>query len=112
MSPARHRGITAARAGTDRYCSVVAACPAELTVIAPAQLHMHCELSSSAGTFPIVTLADPGDHGPAITGRHGCGAPSAEATAGLAVDVHIPNPGIHAGPISVMTPAAVGALTD
>ena len=39
----------------------------------PAQVHMHVELLSSAGTSLIVTFSDPGAHGLAITGMHGCG---------------------------------------
>jgi hypothetical protein len=91
--------------------------PGELTVIVPAQVHMHVEVLSSAGISLIVTLSEPGDHGLAITGMHGCGVstPSAAlvaaATWGLAGDMHIPKVGMLAIEMSVTTPAGVPPCT-
>jgi hypothetical protein len=55
------------------------------------------ELLLSAGLFPIKTVGHPGTQGAAITGVQGWGfstpggkAAVADATAGLAIDVHIP----------------------
>ena len=91
--------------------------PAALTVIAPPHEHEHCDESSSAGTPPIVTSDDPGVHG-LSTGTHGCGvsvplaAAVADATCGLAIDVHIANGGTLLGATSVTTPAAAVADTS
>lgn len=68
--------------------------------ITPAQVHMHFEVLSSAGMFPIITVGAPGAHGAGITGMHGTGvrtpkaAVVAAATAGLAMDMHIPKGGM------------------
>ena len=84
-------------------------------MIAPPYVHMHCEASSSALTPFMVTRADPGVHG-LSWGTHGCGTRTpeadAEATAGLASDVHIPKVGIFSGDTSVITPAEVVADTS
>jgi len=65
------------------YWTVVFSCPGEETVIVPPQEHTHCDESSSAGTSPIVTFAEPGVHAPTITGMQGCGesTPCAAAVA-------------------------------
>lgn len=61
---------------------------------------MHFEVLSSAGMFPIITVGAPGAHGAGITGMHGTGvrtpkaAVVAAATAGLAMDMHIPKGGM------------------
>src|SRR4051794_30966045 len=60
---------------------------------------MHLEVLSSAGMPPSNTVAAPGAHG-AVTGTHGIGvntpraAAVAEATVGLAIDMHIPKVGM------------------
>src|SRR5215472_15922116 len=80
----------------------------------PAQVHSHCDESSSAATCSIVTLVAPGVHGES-TGTHGMGlktpdADVAEATWGLDSDMHIPNDGTFEGATSVTTPA--GLIAD
>lgn len=63
----------------------------------PPKLHMHLEELFSAGKLEIRTVGEPGAHGAAVTGVHGIGvrtpraAAVAEATAGLAIDWHMPN---------------------
>lgn len=57
---------------------------------------MHFEVALSAGNLPIMTVADPGAHGAAITGIQGCGvntpraAAVAAATWGFDGLMHIP----------------------
>ena len=82
----------------------------------PFQLHWHVDESTSAGTSLTVTLDDPGDHSPAMTGKHDCGtsvpaADEAACTAGFWSDRHRPKGGTFAGPVSLTTPAGVEALT-
>lgn len=93
--------------------------PAKLIVMAPPQLHMHCEELFKAGLLPIITVGEPGAQGAAITGMQGIGvntpsaAAVAAATIGLASDWHIPNGGmfsmgmlskiVAAGLFSIMT---------
>ena len=63
----------------------------------PPKLHMHLEELFKAGMLDTSTVGDPGAQGAAVTGVQGMGvrAPSAaavaEATAGLAMELHIPN---------------------
>jgi len=70
--------------------------------ITPAHMHMHFEELFKAGIFPIMTVGDPGTHGATVLGIQGIGvstpsaAAVAEATVGLARDVHIPNGGMFA----------------
>lgn len=60
---------------------------------------MHVQRLSdvNAGVPPTVTVGEPGAHGPAVTGMHGCGvrtpcaADVAEATCGFDSVVHMPN---------------------
>jgi hypothetical protein len=67
-----------------------------LTVISPAQLHIHLLLSSAAGSPAIVMLEAPGDQTPTMTGIQGIGVctPSAAAVAvitiGFVVELHMP----------------------
>ena len=71
--------------------------PAKLMVITPPNEQLHIDALLSAGLPPIITVGEPGDHGAAVMGVHGIGVstPSASAvapaTAGLAIDMHIPN---------------------
>jgi hypothetical protein len=103
--------------GGVRQVTVTDVWPAEPTVITPPQLQLHCDESSSAGTPPIVTFDDPGDHG-LSTGTHGWGVSTpdaalvAAATCGLASDVHSANGGTLLGATSVTTPAAAVASTS
>lgn len=63
----------------------------------PPQAHMHFEVLLSAGMFPTFTVGEPGAHGATVFGMHGIGvntpraAAVADATAGLAIDMHMPN---------------------
>ena len=67
---------------------------------------------------PILTLGEPGDHGPAGIGIQGIGvstpraAAVAAATIGLAIDWHIPNGGIfNMGIMSITLAAGAPAIT-
>lgn len=63
-------------------------------------MHMHLLELFNAGINPICTFAEPGVHGAAIAGMHGCGvrtpaaAAVAAATCGLDGELHIPKPEI------------------
>jgi|ERR1017187_789828 hypothetical protein len=77
---------------------------------------MQVDVLLSAGIPPIMTVAEPGVHG-AVTGTQGMGvstpkaAAVAEATAGLAMDMHMPNVGMFViGMESAMLAAGVVAL--
>jgi hypothetical protein len=65
--------------------------------ITPAHMHMHLEVSFRAGMLPIGSNGEPGVQGAVVFGMHGIGvstpraAEVAEATAGFANDVHMPN---------------------
>jgi hypothetical protein len=60
---------------------------------------MHCRVDvlSRVGNPPKVTVAAPGVQGAGVTGMHGIGvrtpnaAAVADATAGFAIDIHMPN---------------------
>ena len=68
-----------------------------VTVITPAQVHISTEVSFSAGAPPTIWVGEPGAHGAWVTGVHGIGvstpraAAVAAATAGFAMDTHMPN---------------------
>lgn len=70
--------------------------PGLVIEIMPPQLHMHLHVLVSANLFPIISVGSPGAHGVIVTGTHGCGvktpkaAAVAEATAGFAIDWHMP----------------------
>ena len=63
----------------------------------PPQLHMHLEVLFNAGILPINTVGLPGAQGAAVTGTQGMGvstpsaAAVADATVGLAMELHMPN---------------------
>lgn len=65
--------------------------------ITPAQLHMHLDVLFSSGILPNKMVGAPVVHGEEVAGIHGIGvktpiaADVAEATVGLAKDVHMPN---------------------
>ena len=71
--------------------------PGKLTLITPAQLHIHLEVLSSAGMFAINTVGAPGTQGAIVIGIHGIGvstpkaAAVAAATIGLAGELQTPN---------------------
>jgi len=71
-------------------------CPAKVTSIIPAHMHMHLQLSSKAGMFFTNTVGSPGTQGATVLGMQGMGvntpeaAVVAEATVGFAKDWHIP----------------------
>ncbi len=76
------------------------------------------ELLLSAGWLAISTVGHPGAQGADVTGVQGMGvstpkaAAVAEATAGLAIDVHIPKGSILAkGLLSIMVAAGIVAFT-
>jgi hypothetical protein len=83
----------------------------------PPQQHMHLEVLLRAGIPPIITVGEPGTHGAVVTGTQGIGvstpmaAAVADATVGLAIEVHIPNGGMLViGTKSMMLAAGVVAL--
>jgi len=84
-------------------------CPGEVTVITPPQLHMHCDVSSSALTPLILTRAEPGAQG-IRTGTQA--ATPVARVAGLIGDEHMTKVGMFAGVMSVITPAGVVAETS
>ncbi len=70
--------------------------PGFVTVMTPAQVHMHVLFAVNAGKLLISVLAAPGIHGAGTTGTHGTGEPRAAMTAGFVGAVHIPNGGMFA----------------
>src|SRR5260370_16608912 len=82
----------------------------------PPQQHWQVETLSRAGMPPIITVAAPGFHG-VVTGTQGIGvktpraAAVADATVGLAMDMHMPKGGMFVmGTKSMMLAAGVFAL--
>ena len=89
--------------------------PMEMT---PPQVHMQVQVLFRAGMPPIMVVAAPGVHGLVVTGMQGIGvrtpraAAVADATVGLAIDMHMPNGGMLViGIKSMMLAAGVVALT-
>src|SRR5690348_4439069 len=87
-------------------------------VMTPPQLHMQVHVLLSAGIPPIMQVAEPGVQGDVVTGMQGIGvktpraAAVAEATEGLAMDMHIPKVGMFfIGTKSMMFAAGAVALT-
>lgn len=77
-------------------------------------MHMSFELLFKAGKFPKSTVGEPGAHGADIAGIHGIGvntpsaAAVAEATVGLAIELHIPKGRIFAiGTLSMILAAGI-----
>lgn len=66
----------------------------------PPHMHMHLEVMFSAGAPPTITVGAPGTQGATVLGMQGMGvntpsaAAVAEATVGLANDMHTPNGGM------------------
>ena len=92
--------------------------PGKPIEITPPQVHMQVQVLFSAGMPPIIVVAAPGVHGDVVTGMHGMGvstpraAAVAEATVGLAIDMHMPKGGILVmGIKSMMLAAGAVALT-
>jgi len=79
---------------------MVVICPAKVMLTTPPQLHMQVEVLFSAGMLPIMQVAEPGVQGDVVTGMQGMGvstpraAAVAEATVGLAMDIHMPKVGM------------------
>lgn len=75
---------------------IVLNCPGLIICITPPYAHISFEELLSAGIFATRTVGQPGTHGAGITGVQGMGvntpsaAAVAEATAGLAIELHIP----------------------
>jgi hypothetical protein len=92
---------------------VVFIVPGIVTVMTPPHVHMHLLGDVRAGRPPMVVRVATGVHGPVGTGTHGCGVSTpraavvADATVGLASDVHIPNGGMFA-PGSMSETVAAG----
>lgn len=97
---------------------LVVAWPGKPMVITPPQVHMHVDVLLRAGMPPIMQVEEPGVQGDVVTGTQGIGvktpraAAVADATAGLAIDIHIPKVGIFVmGTKSMMFAAGAVALT-
>jgi len=79
---------------------LVVTCPGAVKEIMPPHMQLHMLVLFKAGMLPIITVAEPGDHGATVTGTHGIGvntpnaAAVAAATVGLAIDMHMPKGGI------------------
>lgn len=79
------------------YGMLIVISPGEVIEITPNQVQLQMEILSSAGMPPISTSTAPATHGVTVAGMHGIGvntpkaAAVAEATTGLAMEVHIPN---------------------
>ncbi len=99
-----------------------------MMVITPPHIHWHVHVCVNAGIFWTKTLGEPGVHGATVDGMHGIGvstpiaAAVAEATTGLAGQVHIPK-GIMftigaksmmlaAGTLAIMTFRTPGAIAS
>jgi len=92
--------------------------PGKPIEITPPQVHMQVHVLFNAGIPPIMHVAEPGVHGVVVTGMQGIGvntpraAAVADATAGLAIDMHIPKVGMLViGMKSIMLAAGAVALT-
>ncbi len=79
---------------------------------------MHLDILFKAGMPPISILGEPGAQGAGMTGTHGIGvntpiaAAVAAATAGLAIDMHIPKGGMFTnGLLSIILAAATPPVT-
>jgi hypothetical protein len=74
--------------------------PGFVIVITPAQVHMHLQVTFSAGMPRNITVGDPGTQGAGVTGTQGIGvntpsaAAVAAATVGLARELHMPKGGM------------------
>ena len=96
--------------------TLVVTWPGKPIWITPPHVHMHFEVLFKAGCPPIMQVAEPGTQG-AVTGTHGIGvntpnaAAVAEATVGLAIDMHIPNVGMFViGTQSIIVAAGAPAM--
>jgi hypothetical protein len=92
--------------------------PGKPIEITPPQVHMQVHVLFRAGMLPIMQVAEPGVHGDVVTGMQGIGvntpraAAVAEATVGLAIDMHIAKGGMLViGIKSMMLAAGAVALT-
>src|SRR5882724_3461879 len=80
-------------------------------------MHMQVQVLLRAGMPPIMQVAEPGIHGAVVAGMQGMGvntpsaAAVAEATTGLAMDMHMPKVGMFViGMWSMMLAAGVVAM--
>jgi hypothetical protein len=77
------------------YGTCTVSSPGSIKVITPPQMHMSWETLSSVGMLPSITVGAPGTQGAGVIGTQGMGvntpmaAAVAEATSGLAGDMHI-----------------------
>lgn len=85
-----------------RHIPVARTCPGETTEIVPPREHTHLDVASTHGMPATRVVVDPGDHGEAMSGVHGCGVKTplaavvAATTAGFVKLAHIPNGGMFA----------------
>lgn len=86
-------------------------------VMTPPHMQFSVQLLFKAGIFPINTSGVPGVHGVTVAGTQGIGvntpkaAAVAAATAGLAMDEHIPKGGIFTiGSLSIMVAAGISLV--
>jgi hypothetical protein len=76
---------------------IVFTVPGKLTLITPAQLHIHLDVLFKAGILAINTVGAPGTQGAIVIGIHGMGvktpnaAAVAAATMGFAGELQTPN---------------------
>lgn len=78
------------------YFTTTGICPGLTTLMQPPQLHISLQLLLSVGLLPVKTVTEPGSQGVVVMGIQGIGvstpnaAAVADATVGLANDVHMP----------------------
>jgi len=88
-----HHSATLAR--QDHYLTFTVSCPGMVMVMRPPQVHMQVEAELRAGTFPTMTVGEPGAQG-TVTGMQGMGvrtpwaAAVADATWGFERVIHMP----------------------
>lgn len=99
---------------TDGYGMLVWTWAGVVMVIMPPHMQVQVDVLFNAGIPPSMTVADPGAQGATVLGMHGIGvntpnaAAVADATVGLARDMHTPNVGMFtSGLLSMMFAAGV-----
>src|SRR5579871_6524261 len=79
------------------YGTITVCSPGFMIVITPPQMHCSVEILSRVGWLPSSTVGAPATQGAGVFGMHGMGvstpsaAAVADATVGLAIDMHAPN---------------------
>jgi len=78
------------------YGTIMVCCPGFVICITPPHMHISFEVLFKAGILAISTVGQPGAHGAVVAGIHGIGvktpiaAAVADATIGLAMELHMP----------------------